>query len=135
MNGMQAAKQNIIHYPIAGDVVETPEEKSGFFGKLKGWLFRRLHDLGVLTMSDTPTRQGWNINPTSITALLAILGTIAALFLFTWNTAKQSGITEEQNRQRDAQILLLQQELKKAKDLQLLNAQPPLDHNAGKEKK
>lgn len=89
-----------------------------------GFLERRALDLGIMTMVQ-PTKPYWST--TMVTAWVAVmgfivvlLGAIGGLYVYTRDTnlkiGKDQGIQEEKDRQRDAQILNLQRELRLDKD-------------------
>lgn len=115
MNEQLVHKDSVIFFPTSA-IDETAPKKR------RSWFFRRLLDLGIIEMAGSQTTKGWNINPTSITTVLALLTFFTVLCGYLWNMAYEKG-------KLDAQIIILQERLtaaeaeaKKAKEMQIYNS-------------
>lgn len=71
------------------------------------WAQRRLMDLGVYVMPESPQTPGININWTTITGIIALCVFIGSLFAFTWSVAYNQGA-------KDRDMQTLQERLTKA---------------------
>jgi hypothetical protein len=76
------------------------------------WYERFLHNIGVLTMANAPTRPpGFYVNISTVTFFIAVLGTIGGLWWFTWQTAQDVGY---QRGKAEAERLVLLERLAKS---------------------
>lgn len=88
------------------------------------WLRRRLFDLHLIAMPNSqPQPPGFYVNWTSLSAIVVIVGAIAGLWYFTWNTAQSQGYekgkAEAEKIQMQRQIDTASQKADKAKDIAL----------------
>lgn len=84
----KAAEQpRTIQFPGLANIAKEPKQPVEF-----SWAQRRLLELGVLLMPDSPTKPpGFYINFSTITFIILVVGSIAGLWWFTWQKAEMTG--------------------------------------------
>lgn len=88
----------------------------------RSWFFNRLVDIGVITMANSqPKPPGFYINFSTITVLITILVFFGGLSTFLWSVAYQKGQDDFEKKQILERLEKAEQEVKKAKELQLYN--------------
>lgn len=102
-----AATSKVLEYPTLANPKEQPEP-------LKvSWTKRRLLELGVIGMPDSPTQSpGFYVNFSTVSFLILVLGTIAGLWLFTYNVAHEQGV---QKARQEMQVEQLKKEAEDAR--------------------
>lgn len=97
------------------------------------WLTRRLYELGVLDMAPSTKPPGFYVNWTTVTSLIVVVSAIVGLWYFTWQTAQQAGFEkgkqEAERQQLSERLNKTEEELRRTKDLKLVQA----GQNAGHE--
>jgi hypothetical protein len=120
-NNMDAIRQQPKLYGLpAYKSAAIPDESST--EEKRGWFFRRAVDLGVITMANSqPKPPGFFINFSTVTVLITILVFFGGLSMWLWNVAYQKGVDDFEKKQILERLDKAEQEVKKAKDLQLYN--------------
>jgi hypothetical protein len=118
MSDAAVAKHNI--FPIHGGesaILPTDEPKASF-------IERQLHNAGYLTMANLPPARFWSW--ANIGNILLILGFLGGVILFVWNVAYNQGAKDNENKQRDAKIEMLEKklEVKKQVEAQVVESDP-----------
>ena len=123
--------EHIRHLPSNGQVTESvqlPDDE-----QKKSWFFDRAVDAGLIEMANSPTK-GWNINPTTVTSIIAILLFFGAICGWLWNVAYNQGIKDTETRQLMERLAIAEKEAKQAKDLSL-SAASRAGHETEEDKK
>lgn len=117
MNEATTAKlYGLPRYESAGIPNEDSTEEK------RSWFFRRLVDIGVIEMANSqPKPPGFYVNFSTITVLITILVFFGGLSAWLWNVAYQKGQDDLEKKQILERLDKAEQEVKKAKDLQLYN--------------
>lgn len=98
---MDAAKSNVSTFPALVSIAEEHTERR----KAYSWIDRRLLELGIKAMADKPTPPGLYVNFSTASFFILVLGTMAGLWWFTWQTANQAGYDRGVN-ETEKRILL-----------------------------
>lgn len=105
-------RNGVLHFP---SILNTEPERVGKTGR--SWLFRRLVDLGVIDMAGSQNK-GWNINPTTITTLIAILLFFGGICTWLWNQAYQKGVDDMEKKIILERLSKAEDDLRRTKALQ-----------------
>lgn len=103
------AERKMNEYSLAitpGTVIKHPANHKATidYGEIKWWQ-RIFYDLGVYAMADAkPAPPEFRVTYATVSIILAILGSMAALWWFTWTTANQSGY-ERGRAETERQVL------------------------------
>lgn len=94
-------------FPMAVDNLPRPEIRP------LSWFHQRLLAMGILSMSNAqPQQPGFYVNWTSLSAIVVIVGSIAGLWYFTWNTAQNQGY---EKGKAEAEKIQMQHQIDEAK--------------------
>jgi hypothetical protein len=90
------------------------------------WIAKRLHDLRVRIMANTPTKSYWN--PTMIGAWCSVITLVLALVSGLVTAGVLVGIQYEQIRSMQQRLTNAEADAAKAKELEILNTKKPTPH-------
>ena len=101
------------------------------------WLQRRMADTGVIMALTQPKLPpGFYVNWTTVTSLIVVVTAIAGLWYFTWQSARESGFAagkiEAERQQLADRLTKAEEELRRTKDLKVLQAGQAAGHEQEK---
>ena len=122
-------RSNVEHFP--GDFPILGNESDDPAVRQPGFWARRAVDLKLKTMSDAPQKPYWNTTMVSAWcavagAIILILSSIAGLYIYTRTTSleegRRLGAAEAEQRNVAERLAIAETELRRVKDLKLIEA-------------